>query len=796
MPTASIIKSPVASGYQSILDVFMLQGLINYQDYQTIKNKYKSDVEIEKFLLQNKLISADSINRAYSIILKMPFVDLKNYLVLDEAKKIVSDKFIESNLIAPFALKNQILSVAIAKPSRLSEQVPLIEKQFESKVKGVNLFITSPSDIESVLKQRRGQDQGTLLSRAKYPTVFLKNQNIPKELLNLLPASYIAEYHLIIFNKRDDFNYLVATDRVDNPETLKAIKAVEEQNNINFELFATSSDDVAYLINLIGTKDKSKPPETKAAANQPGKDADLPGIFQNFKEMFSGRSQNGQITVDTVEKSKNTTFPVQHDRDQDSVLNGRNLAGSESKKTGEPEPKNETKPTETEDIKQVAAAGDQDESKTETDSAALLTEKAQNIGELLKNDVTSTEELQSILKESQVPKMVAAMISYALYLKSSDIHMEPEEKTLRIRFRVDGILRDVVTLPISIQPQIVSRVKILSNLKLDESRVPQDGRFGVNFNDRQVDIRVSTLPTVRGEKIELRLLDKSQGILSLEDLGMVGRAFELTTEAIKKPYGIIISTGPTGSGKSTTLYAVLNRISVPAVNIVTLEDPVEYEIPGINQCQIKPKIGFSFADGLRSILRQDPNVIMVGEVRDLETANMATHAALTGHLVLTTLHTNDAASSLPRLINMGVEPFLITSSISLIIAQRLVRRVCPKCREEIKIPENLKKQIEEEISRIPRDDKDDLARIREPYKFYQGRGCNECSQGYRGRLGIYEVLTVSDKLEELVIKKSPSTEIANQAIAEGMITMRQDGILKALEGLTTLDEVFRVTATF
>lgn len=779
MPTTSLIKSPIGSVYQSILDVFLLQGLINYQDYQTIKNKYQSNTEVERFLLQNKLISIDSINRAYSIIYKMPYVDLKNYAISDEIKKITPERFIKDNLIAPFALHNQILSVAIARPSLISGLVPLIEKQFESKVKAINLFITSPSDIESVLSQYRGQAQNLLLTKAKYPTIYLKNQNIPKELLTLLPPAYMADYHLIIFDKRDESNYLIATDRIDNQETLRAIKAVEEQNNINFEIFATSSEDISFFINLVSSTDKAstQKPEPQAAIEKP--DPDL-GLLTSFKEMFSGEQKSGQITVDTVEKSENKPFPVK--TDQPAKIEARLGKNEEKSKTDDKSIDNDD---ETESTKG-----------NKSEKVELASDRLQNIGELLKADVTSIEELKSIIKESEVPKTVAALVSYALSLKSSDIHLEPGEKELRIRFRVDGILRDVVSLPIAVQPQIVSRIKILSNMKLDESRIPQDGRFSVDFNQRQVDIRVSALPTVRGEKIELRLLDKSQGILSLEDLGMVGRAFRLTTEAIKKPYGIIIATGPTGSGKSTTLYAVLNRISVPSVNIVTLEDPVEYEIPGVNQCQIRPKIGFTFADGLRSILRQDPNVIMVGEVRDLETANMATHASLTGHLVLTTLHTNDAASSLPRLINMGVEPFLITSSISLIIAQRLVRRICPKCKEEIKIPENLKKQIEKEIGQIPKDDKDDLDRIRQPYRFYQGRGCNECTQGYRGRLGIYEVLTVSDKLEEMVIKKASSTEIAGQAVAEGMITMRQDGILKALDGLTTLDEVFRVTATF
>jgi type II secretory ATPase GspE/PulE/Tfp pilus assembly ATPase PilB-like protein len=291
----------------------------------------------------------------------------------------------------------------------------------------------------------------------------------------------------------------------------------------------------------------------------------------------------------------------------------------------------------------------------------------------------------------------------------------------------------------------------------------------------------------------MRILDKSQGILSLEDLGFVGSAFRIVMEQIKQPYGVILATGPTGSGKSTTLYAILNRINKPGVNVVTLEDPVEYEIAGVNQCQIRPKIGFTFAEGLRSILRQDPNIIMVGEVRDSDTAGMATHAALTGHLVLTTLHTNDAASALPRLINMGIEPFLITSSINLVIAQRLVRRICPKCREKADIPPALKEGIKKELDLIPKNNKEDRDRFRGEIQFFRGRGCSECTEGFKGRLGIYELLVMNDEIESLAVSRRPASEIQVAAIKSGMLTMKQDGILKALDGLTTIDEILMAT---
>ena len=280
-------------------------------------------------------------------------------------------------------------------------------------------------------------------------------------------------------------------------------------------------------------------------------------------------------------------------------------------------------------------------------------------------------------------------------------------------------------------------------------------------------------------------------MLNLTDLGLEGKALDVVKKNIIKPYGIILSTGPTGSGKTTTLYSILNKISKPEINIVTLEDPVEYEIPGINQCQIKPKIGFTFAEGLRSILRQDPDIIMVGEIRDQETASMATHAALTGHLVLTTLHTNDTASALPRLINMGVEPFLITSAINCIMAQRLVRKICPKCKEEYKIPEATRKEIMDEINKSTNPE---LSKYKNTeIKFYHGKGCDNCSNGFKGRIGVFEVMDMTEKVENLAVSRSPATTIKHEAMKEGMLTIKEDGIIKIIKGITTVDEVLRVT---
>lgn len=426
----------------------------------------------------------------------------------------------------------------------------------------------------------------------------------------------------------------------------------------------------------------------------------------------------------------------------------------------------------------------------EEEAAAQNLEES-DLDKFLSEPVDSVADLERIIKVGMIPEIVAAVISLGVGLEVSDVHIESSKENVRIRYRMDGMLKDVIKLPVAFHAPLISRIKILAKLKIDEQRIPQDGRFNVNVRGHEIDLRISTLPTVHGEKIVMRILDKSTGMLTLEDLGVTGRGFDVLARNITKPYGIILATGPTGSGKSTTLYAVLQKVSQPTVNIITLEDPVEYEIPGINQTQVKPQIGFTFAEGLRSVLRQDPNIIMVGEIRDLETASMATHAALTGHLVLSTLHTNDSAGALPRLINMGVEPFLITSSVNCILAQRLVRKICPHCRQEDDLPAAVLEDIKKELTKL-KDAKIAEADIEE-LKFFRGKGCDACTIGYHGRIGIFEVLPMSDKIEELAVEKSPANVILAQALKEGMITMRQDGILKALKGITTIDEVMRVT---
>lgn len=431
----------------------------------------------------------------------------------------------------------------------------------------------------------------------------------------------------------------------------------------------------------------------------------------------------------------------------------------------------------------------------ETEAEKALAEET---GELIIPEKASLEGpptlAEAIKEDSPIARLVSVIIERAIRGRASDIHIEPAEKKITVRYRIDGLLTKKLILPKGILQAIVSRIKVLSNLKLDETRLPQDGRFRSNVDGKEVDFRVSTLPTVNGEKVVMRILETSGGIsITLEELGLVGKGFEIVEEAIKKPHGMILVCGPTGSGKSTTLYAVLEKLNHEEVNIITLEDPVEYHIESINQAQIKPEIGFTFGSGLRSILRQDPDIVMVGEIRDTETAEMAVHAALTGHLVLSTLHTNDASGAIPRLIDMKVEPFLVASTLNAIIAQRLVRKICSACKEEYYPSSEFLAEIQKEIQALPSKEKEKLQGV-EIKSLFRGKGCSSCNgTGYKGRIGIFEVIKVGGRIESLTIKRTSSGEILQAATSEGMITLKQDGILKVISGITTIEEVFRVT---
>lgn len=418
----------------------------------------------------------------------------------------------------------------------------------------------------------------------------------------------------------------------------------------------------------------------------------------------------------------------------------------------------------------------------------------------------SNQKVQTIIQDSPISKALSAIMSYAARTRSSDIHIEPLEDMLKIRVRVDGVLLEIMQLPKSAEAPLISRIKILSNLKIDEHRIPQDGQFTVSVENNPIDIRVAISPVVWGEQVVLRLLDKTGTSLELEDMGYTGRALRLLRKGLQEPHGMILTSGPTGSGKSTSMYAMIQEIKKDSINIVTLEDPVEYKMPGINQIQVNPDVGLSFAAGLRSILRQDPDVVMVGEIRDKETANLAVQAALTGHLVFSTLHTNSAAGILPRLLDMGIEPFLIASTVHTVIGQRLVRRVVSGG-EVYQSNKAETQEIHDAVGMLLPKTAQDVPKVaaelgyqslplagQNAYTLVKGKETPDNPTGYHGRMGLYEVFEITEVIQDLILKHSPSSVIQRAAIGQGMLTMRQDGYLKALAGQTTLLEVNRVAA--
>ncbi|MEW6008533.1 MAG: type II secretion system ATPase GspE [Candidatus Omnitrophota bacterium] len=394
----------------------------------------------------------------------------------------------------------------------------------------------------------------------------------------------------------------------------------------------------------------------------------------------------------------------------------------------------------------------------------------------------AAKRLKDLAQEPPLIRLVNLLIMKAIKEEASDIHIEPEENTLRVRYRIDGILHDVEAPPKHLQQAIISRIKILSNLDIAERRIPQDGRFQVSAENRRIDIRVSCVPTIFGENIVLRLLDTTHLKLNLQDLGFESEELEKFERFIQRPHGIILVTGPTGSGKTTTLYAALNKINSAEKNIITIEDPVEYRLAGVRQIQVNPKVNLTFANGLRSILRQDPDIIMVGEIRDRDTAEIAIHAALTGHLVLSTLHTNDAAGAITRLIDMGIEPFLVASSVIGIVAQRLVRTICSGCKEAYQVSDKILESIELERT------------VRGPVYFHHGRGCNKClNTGFHGRTAIFELLLMEETVRELTLKKASTSAINQAAIKLGMRNLRESGLKKVSSAITTIEELMRVT---
>ena len=442
-----------------------------------------------------------------------------------------------------------------------------------------------------------------------------------------------------------------------------------------------------------------------------------------------------------------------------------------------------------------------DQYKTDLSSVDVAAKASQD-----EERIEEASEVKTIVQDSPISQALSKILEYAVKSMASDIHIEPMENSLKIRCRVDGVLREIMQLPKSIEPALVSRVKILSSLKIDEHRIPQDGQFAVHVANKDVDLRIAISPVVWGEQIVIRLLDKSGGSFDLEDMGYAGRSLRVIRHGIKRPNGMVLTSGPTGSGKTTSLYALVKEIKDDTVNIVTLEDPVEYKMSGVNQIQVNTDVGLTFANGLRSILRQDPDVVMVGEIRDAETASLAVQAALTGHLVFSTLHTNSAAGVLPRLLDMEVEPFLIASTVNTIIGQRLVRRVAERRETYQSSPietQNILATVGHLLPKTPAEVaavsadlgyKDLPLAGQKAYTLVRGIDTPQSPRGYIGRAGIYEVMDVNTDIQKMIVSRSTSGEIQRLAVSQGMITMRQDGYLKALSGLTTLEEVNRVTS--
>jgi len=427
---------------------------------------------------------------------------------------------------------------------------------------------------------------------------------------------------------------------------------------------------------------------------------------------------------------------------------------------------------------------------------ALETRAKEEKEEMSKKKKEEGGELEEIIKSAPVAKIVSVIIRHAVEGRASDIHIEPTQKESRVRYRIDGILHTSLVLPKNIHSAIVARIKVLANLKLDETRLPQDGRIRLEIEEKKIDFRVSVLPLMGEEKVVMRILDTTRGAPTLEELGFDSRALRIIKENIKKTNGMLLVTGPTGSGKSTTLFSILNILNKEGVNISTLEDPVEYFIKGVNQSQTRPEIGFTFANGLRSLLRQDPDIIMVGEIRDNETAELAIHASLTGHFVLSTLHTNDALGAVPRLLDMKVEPFLLGSTLNVIIAQRLARKICPFCQKEEKLPEDILADMGNEIKNIPasimKESAKDFTDFRKAV-FLKGSGCARCgNSGYSGRIAIVEVFDINEKIKDIIMDKNKNLRFENVKESQDFITMKQDGIIKVLRGETTMEEILRV----
>lgn len=774
-----------ATKLKDVLDVLLSKGwMIKPQVDHIRQESQATGKSISQILEDSQLVNEDKLLSAYADFFNLPIIKLAGLYIPPQVISRVPERLARKYYILAFDQKDNVIKVAIAKPGRLQAEKPGILTDVQKKQKvDVDLYLCSEKDFREALKYYHLKPKPEPKKKVKKKPLFQFKKKPPK------PKES---------SKVEKPKELSKTSEVPMPTILDILVSQKQLNQKEaFKVFEESKKSSKTIEQIIREKGIVPPDELAKVQAQQYR---LPYISlrkvkiktEDVKRFPQNIAQEYKIVVFDVISDK--VFKVATSVPENPIIS-EILDFLKEKHDIE----SYLYVTTSQDIelvldkyKEVEVSKKAAEKLFPTKSKELTPEEAGelDIGTLIKKDIETVEELKKITKTEDVPKIVAAIINFALVKKASDIHIEPWKNNLHIRYRVDGVLKDVVKIDKKLHPAIIARVKISARLRIDEQRIPQDGRFDVNFRKRTVDIRVSTLPTSHGEKVVMRLLDKTKGVISLEDLGLTGKGFKVVVDNVKKPYGMILASGPTGSGKTTTLYAILQFINTSQTNIITLEDPIEYELEGINHCQVRSDIGFSFAQGLRNILRQDPNVIMIGEIRDKDTAGMAIHAALTGHLVLSSLHTNDAAGAIPRLVDMKIEPFLIASSVSVIIAQRLVRKICEKCKEKVSLPPEVLEKVESELKKIPNSAGN---QIKKSLTFWRGRGCSECDDGYSDRIGIFEVLPNTVEIQQLATQQSSSGKIREEAIQQGMITMKQDGILKALQGITTIDEVFRAT---
>ncbi|MBU2595498.1 Flp pilus assembly complex ATPase component TadA [Patescibacteria group bacterium] len=758
---------------ERVLDVLFAEGAIEESAIAKISDEIKKTGETaSEILLRKGKISEQDLSLAISKSSGIPLIDLAKEKISREALSLLDANKAKKNLTVPFYLDDKVLKVAVADLAIVEKNDPRLWQRLR-RISGrkIDLYIAYFSDIKFSLKHY-GLKKNSQMIKA-----FKETKNDPKApkkeegILGILITQDLIQPEEAKKLKTESERKKIRIDDlllekkiVDEDELAKAYSSLYQYpfirlrgKDILYEVITKFPEEISRKYKVIAFEILGAR-VVKVAVARP--------FDPQVDELLKFVADKNELEVDRY---------ITTESDIEEALKIYELPADSSQQTAPSSQQTATS--------QKQEAGSR---KLEADLPTADTD----IGRLLKEEIKNIDQLEEIIKQGSVPKIVAAIINFALFRRASDVHIQPGEKNIRVRYRIDGVLNDITNLSLDMDPAIVSRIKILSKLRIDEKRIPQDGRFEVAFAEKSVDIRVSTLPTTHGEKVVLRLLDTSSGLFSLDDLGLRGRAFKSFVNGITRPYGMIIACGPTGSGKSTTLYAALNYINKPGVNIVTLEDPVEYDMDGINQSQAKPDIGYDFADGLRSVLRQDPDIIMVGEIRDKDTAGMAVQSSLTGHLVFSSLHTNDSSGGIPRLINMGIEPFLIISAVNIFIAQRLVRKICPNCKQIAKFPPALVEKLDKQVEALPQDIK---SKFKKPYKFYEGKGCRSCNEGYFGRIGIFEVMPMTEKLQKMTMASPTAVTLKQAATEEGMLTMKQDGLIKALEKITTIEEVLRVT---